>query len=159
MDLALILSGLSLISCAVFWIYAVFYLKRRTGQEHILAEFREEINKLIAEIDAATDRDSILVEERINHVKALLEELDKRISTHARELSRSQLPAIPPNASKKEAETLTIRVSHEQINTALPLAEQAVALSKAGIATTLIANRLGMTIAEVELALTLSSKK
>jgi hypothetical protein len=45
---------------------------------------------LIAEIDAATDRDSLLVEERIKTLRNLLEDTDRRISVYMRELQRSR---------------------------------------------------------------------
>ncbi|MDR2633486.1 MAG: hypothetical protein LBC51_07680 [Treponema sp.] len=55
-----------------------------------MAEFREEVYKLIAEIDAATDKDALLVEERIKTLRSILEEVDKRISVHLREVDRRQ---------------------------------------------------------------------
>jgi hypothetical protein len=55
-----------------------------------LAEYRTEVYRLIAEIDTATDRDSLLVEERIKTLKALLEDTDKRIAVYVRELERSR---------------------------------------------------------------------
>jgi hypothetical protein len=74
--------------CAFFFVYFRAYLRRRTGPEQLLAEFREEVNKLIAEIDAATDKDALLVEERIKTLRSILEEVDKRISVHIREVDR-----------------------------------------------------------------------
>ncbi|MDR2483843.1 MAG: hypothetical protein LBD55_00430 [Treponema sp.] len=64
------------------------YLRRRTGPEQLLAEFREEVYKLIAEIDAATDKDALLVEERIKTLRSILEDVDKRIGVHIREMDR-----------------------------------------------------------------------
>jgi hypothetical protein len=84
------LSVLTLMACVFFFIYCRAYLRRRTGSERILAEFREEVYKLIAEIDAATDKDALLVEERIKTLRSLLEEVDKRINVHLREVDRRQ---------------------------------------------------------------------
>ncbi|MCL2244208.1 MAG: hypothetical protein FWC03_07045 [Treponema sp.] len=55
-----------------------------------MAEYQNEVHRLIAEIDSATDRDSMLVEDRINKLKTILEETDKRIAVYARELDRSR---------------------------------------------------------------------
>ncbi|MDR1985855.1 MAG: hypothetical protein LBP88_02645 [Treponema sp.] len=90
MNIAMVLSVSTLIACVCFFIYCRAYLRRRTGSERILAEFREEVYKLIAEIDAATDKDALLVEERIKTLRATLEEVDKRISVHLREADRRQ---------------------------------------------------------------------
>ncbi|MDR1956133.1 MAG: hypothetical protein LBQ30_04690 [Treponema sp.] len=90
MYVSMVLSAGSLIACVFFFIYCKAYLRRRTGPDRILAEFREEVYKLIAEIDAATDKDALLVEERIKTLRNLLEEVDKRISVHIREVNRRQ---------------------------------------------------------------------
>ncbi|MDR0376034.1 MAG: hypothetical protein LBH85_10025 [Treponema sp.] len=88
MESGTIISIASLGLCALFFIYCNAYIRRRTGQEHILAEFKEEVSKLIAEIDAATDRDVTLVEDRIKTIKALLDDLDKRILLYDQELAK-----------------------------------------------------------------------
>jgi hypothetical protein len=88
MTLSLFFSLASFILCGLFCFFAGIYLRRRTGQERILAEFREEVNKLIAVIDAATDKDALLVEDRVKSLKALLEEVDKRMGAYTREFDR-----------------------------------------------------------------------
>ena len=70
--------------------YFKWYIKRRTAAEELLAEYRAEVYGLIAEIDNAADRDSLLVEDRIKNLKALLDDTDKRISVYLRELDRSR---------------------------------------------------------------------
>jgi hypothetical protein len=90
MNPAYILSALSLGLCVFFFFYFRAFLKRRTAAEELLAEYRTEVYRLIAEIDTATDRDSRLVEERIKTLKALLEDTDKRIAVYLRELDRSR---------------------------------------------------------------------
>ncbi len=47
-----------------------------------------EVDKLIAEIDAATDRDATLVEDRIRSLREILADTDRRISTYTRERDR-----------------------------------------------------------------------
>ncbi|MDR2535172.1 MAG: hypothetical protein LBD29_03960 [Treponema sp.] len=87
MNWSIIFSVTSLILCGFFFFYFKNYLRRRTGPEQ-LAEFREEVYKLIAEIDAATDKDALLVEERIKTLRGILEDVDKRIGVHIREMDR-----------------------------------------------------------------------
>jgi len=82
------------IVCAAFCVFIFFYfkwyIKRRTSASELLEEYRTEVYRLIAEIDAATDRDSQLVEDRIKKLKSVLEETDKRLSVYTRELDRSR---------------------------------------------------------------------
>ncbi|MDR0689748.1 MAG: hypothetical protein LBG08_05740 [Spirochaetaceae bacterium] len=90
MDLPLLFSSASLIICGFSFVFFRAYLRRRTGPERILAEFREEADKLIAEIDAITDRDAGLVAERIKTLRDLLEDVDRRIAVYTREINRGK---------------------------------------------------------------------
>ncbi|MDR2363143.1 MAG: hypothetical protein LBD65_01855 [Spirochaetaceae bacterium] len=90
MDLSLLFSSASLIICGFSFVFFRAYLRRRTGPERILAEFREEADKLIAEIDAITDRDAGLVAERIKTLRDLLEDVDRRIVVYTREINRGK---------------------------------------------------------------------
>ncbi|MDR0878674.1 MAG: hypothetical protein LBN21_11520 [Treponema sp.] len=85
MTLSIIFSAASLILCCFFFIFFRVYIRRRTGREDIFSGYRDEVNRLIAAIDAATDRDSQLVEERITALRKLLEETDKRLAVYVRE--------------------------------------------------------------------------
>jgi hypothetical protein len=90
MFLSLLFSSASLILCGFSFVFFRAYLRRRTGPERILGEFREEADKLIAEIDAITDRDAALVAERIKTLRALLDDVDRRITVYTRELNREK---------------------------------------------------------------------
>ncbi|GHV73835.1 hypothetical protein AGMMS49940_11370 [Spirochaetia bacterium] len=209
MTLAVIFSAASLLICGFTFIYLQAYLRRRTGAERILADFEEEVNKIIAGIDAATDRDLTLLEDKAKATKALLETLDRRIAAYARELDRrntqesarnalgsdaarntegaytalgrglrstlrvnpsetvdapAQTPPAMPEAATmplaaqfpvpdgQSAEPRFIR-SANPVKTRTPLTEQVLELSRNGFSPDTIATRLGVTLAEVDLAL------
>jgi hypothetical protein len=104
MALSVIFSAASLLICSFSFIYLLGYLRRRTGARRILEDFEEEVNKLIAGIDAAADRDITLLEDRSAAVKAMLETLDRRIAAYARELERREkqgaaLDALAPESA------------------------------------------------------------
>ena len=86
----LILSATSVCLCVIFFFYFRRYIARRTSSDKLLADYRTEVYRLIAEIDAAADRDSRLVEDRVKTLRQLLEDTDKRISVYMRELERSR---------------------------------------------------------------------
>ncbi|GHV93572.1 hypothetical protein AGMMS50268_40750 [Spirochaetia bacterium] len=90
MTLSIIFSGASLILCGFFFIYFTLYIKHRTKRANILGDYQDEVNKLIADIDSATDRDLTLVEARIAALKKLLEDVDKRIALLNREQDRKR---------------------------------------------------------------------
>jgi hypothetical protein len=83
--LSIILSAASLIAWGFSFIFFKNYLRRRTDPEWILAEWKEEINKLNADMDAATDRNVALVEDRIKSLKEIIKDADRRIALSVRE--------------------------------------------------------------------------
>ena len=82
----LLISGATLLFVIVSFLYLRAYLIRRTGQERILAEFREEVDKILMALDQTTERDISLIEEREKKLKAVLEDIDKRLNLYIREL-------------------------------------------------------------------------
>jgi len=90
MTIPFVLSAASL--CIVVFSFFFFrrYIARKTAAGELLADYRAEVYRLIAEIDAAADRDSLLVEERIKTLKKLMDDTDRRISVYMRELQRSR---------------------------------------------------------------------
>ena len=84
--LALLFSALAFAISVFSFFYFRRYLKRRTGQERILSELREEVNNIVRSIDEAADRDISLVEEREKALKSLLANVDKRLRLYIREV-------------------------------------------------------------------------
>jgi hypothetical protein len=81
----LVIFAVTLIVWTLGFLYFRNYLRRRTGSKRILEEFQEEVDKLIAEINNATDQGLTLMEDRITSLKSLLEETDRRISVYKRD--------------------------------------------------------------------------
>jgi len=88
--ITLVVSIISLSLCVSGFFFLRWYISQRTNASRLLEEYRDEVYRLISEIDAATDRDSRLVEERIKNLRILLDDTDKRISVYTRELQRSR---------------------------------------------------------------------
>ncbi|MDR0456729.1 MAG: hypothetical protein LBH20_08625 [Treponema sp.] len=90
MTTALVLSAASLCLCIFGFFFFRRYIERKTAARELLVDYRTEVYRLIAEIDAAADRDSLLVEERIKTLKKIIDDTDRRISVYMRELQRSR---------------------------------------------------------------------
>jgi len=86
----LVISIISLSLCISGFFFLRWYISQKTDASRLLEEYRDEVYRLISEIDAATDRDSRLVEDRIKNLRTLLDDTDKRISVYTRELQRSR---------------------------------------------------------------------
>jgi hypothetical protein len=87
---SLVISIISLCLCVSGFFFFRWYIARKTAASELLADYRAETYRLIAEIDSAADRDSLLVEERIKTLKKLLDDTDRRIGVYMRELQRSR---------------------------------------------------------------------
>ena len=90
MTVPLVISAISLCICVFSFFFFRWYIARKTAARELLADYHAEVYRLIAEIDAAADRDSLLVEERIKTLKKLLDDTDRRIGVYMRELQRSK---------------------------------------------------------------------
>ena len=196
MNIAYIISITCLAFCLFFFFYFKWYIKRRTSNKEIFAEYQAEAYRLIAEINSVTDRNVQLVEDRIKQLKAVLDDTDRRIAVYARELDRSRtgealytslgrgiraalktqaepaplkdapaaeaqrtaaavqstLAAAPPSvkpAAAPPAEQVPKTPSKRQIRAQIEV------LVNEGLAPGEIASRLGISLAEVDLAMNL----
>jgi len=121
MTISLVVSIISLSLCVSGFFFLRWYISQRTDASRLLEEYRDEVFRLISEIDGATDRDSRLVEERIKNLRKLLDDTDKRISVYTRELQRSRnSEAIYKNLGRG------IREALESIPTDSPVAADSI---------------------------------
>jgi hypothetical protein len=194
----LVFSTASLLFCGFFFLYFHRYIRRRTSRENILAECGDAVARLEAQIDAVTDRDALLVEERIRSLKKLLEDVDRRISLLSRiedqrkptalynslgnrmRFSDPGAPSSSPEAAvfsgpdtvPAPAAPVSAPVASAMVNEVprdtvpspapvpepggdlRPLVERVAELDRAGFSPELIASRLGVSVSEAELAVT-----
>lgn len=145
---------------------------------------RNEVNRLLRSIDEITDKDISLIEDREKRLRELLDETDRRLALLHRELDRrsaaektyremgslalNQPPAAADNAEKKAAApAISAAVNPAQTAEASgpagpepvqPVEERIRELAAAGFSANVIASRLGVSLSEAELAVTLHSR-
>jgi len=85
-----VIAVLSLSVSAFGFLYLLRYVKRQTSAARLLADYREEVDSMVAEIDNITHRDEMLVEARIKELRKLLEDTDRRIAVYVKEVQRSR---------------------------------------------------------------------
>jgi hypothetical protein len=88
--MAYIFSSAALLISVVSFFVMFFYVKNRTRADRIPQETRQEVAKIINEIDRITDRDSELIEERVKKIKSLLEDIDKHIAVYERQIENNK---------------------------------------------------------------------
>jgi hypothetical protein len=186
MTLSIVFSAASLILCGFFFLYFQSYLRKKTAPREILEDYREEVHKLIFEIDAATERDSLLVEERIKILKNLLGEVDKKMEVYAREferrrstetvynaLGRSPKAAaaprtVPPPPAAAEPSSAAPRPPEKPPAASpappppapdgRPLKDQVAELAAQGLSPDAIAARLKVSVSEVDLIIAIGGQ-
>lgn len=203
------IAAISLAISIINFFFCRWYIARKTSR--LLSDYRSEVDRMIADIDAATDRDMQLVEERILSVRKVLEDTDRRIAVYLRETQRQKEdeamyaslgrgiraaldsspvesilarppasesqpePPSPPPAKKREskkrqapaeAATKPLFQAEEKMakepgpHTGAPAEkmktkEQIAHMASQGLAPAAIASSLGISLAEVDLALNL----
>ena len=200
MNISLVISIISLGLCVFGFLFFRGYIKRKTTASQLLASYRDEVHRLIAEIDDATDRDSLLVEERIKILRRLIAETDQRISVYKQEIQRSyegqamyanlgkgiravldsRLPAqehieqpsvqeanpaeTPEGTTNTEKKRSSKKPKTEETETTAESKKPKIKVKIAemyaqGVPSTEIASRLGLSQAEIDLALNLLQRK
>ncbi len=154
-----------LILAAIAAGYAVIYfllkkkIARTLSAAAVLREVREEVNRILVELNQTTHRNVTLIEDRIAALSELLARADKKIALVRREEEKkeladklySQLAARRrPPASEGEAP------GGGEPEPKPDRMEEAVRLAQAGLSPALISRRLGLTRGEVELILSLA---
>jgi len=90
MNISIIISIACALFCFFIFFYFKWYIKSRTSELKLLDEHRIEVNRLIVELNGATDRNLQLVEDSIKKLKSIRDDTDKRISVYVRELEKSR---------------------------------------------------------------------
>lgn len=146
---------------AVFLIY--FFFKKKFENllkaDSLLARVRDEIQGLIVELNNTTERNLNLTEERITRLTDLLEKADKTIVLLQREEKKTEktestYASIKPKkvvVEQKIPEEVTVKKSSPR--------EEVLAMARQGISSGVIASKLGKTIGEIELIISLGKRE
>ena len=117
----------------------------------ILESIREEVDRIIVELNSTTDRNITLLEDKVQSLTSLLEQADKKIGILKREIEKHELSGKVYSELARSGQR--VQQPEEQDRRA-----QVLNLHKQGISASAIAKRLGITLAEIELILSLASQ-
>lgn len=130
----------------------------RSFQIHqIVAKARKELQGILVELNHATERNVALVEDRIHQLKKSLEAVDKRLAVLHREMEK-KFPATYNSLVQKQEPSMGQQESKEEKQKEFSKVD-VLELYNKGISPSLIAARLGTTIGEVELIISLQDRK
>jgi uncharacterized protein YoxC len=179
---------LLLAAVAVGYVAVYFILKKKISRTlaaaTVLREVREEVNRILVELNQTTHRNVTLLEDRIASLTELLARADKKIALARREAEKQELaeklyselaarrgqkqvaaspgqgppPASPP-AGRRPAEPAPEPAPDGPPPSLQEAAAAAVRLAQAGLSPALIARRLSLSLGEVELILTMAEHR
>lgn len=159
-----------LIAALIIAGYLVVYLllKRRLARAlnaaRLLGEVREEVNHILVELNQTTNRNITLIEDRISRLNEALGRADKKIVLLEREVEKQELAArlYSELASRRPIageEPPSPESPPEPNREGVDRNEEVVRLARSGLSPALIGRRLGITLGEVELIISLGRRE
>lgn len=162
-----------LIICTVYFFVMyrilIYRLNKKVDNRAFLKSVKEEINSLITQINETTDRNVLLIENRLERLSSAISEADRKLLEIRDEKLRDVKPPVKETQVKSkekpiclelvEDETQEPQIKNEQViedNNTLPKRERIILLHKQGISPTVIASQTKATIGEVELIISLN---
>ena len=149
------------IAVSILGFFIVYVVLKKKIEKYIdpsslLDQIREEVNRIIVELNQTTDRNIGLIEDRINQLMELLAKADKKISLLQREgekheVSKKIYNNITRSRAKKQYEPEPDERRDKQ--------DEVLRLHQAGFSAPIIAKRVGSPLGEVELIISLSERK
>jgi hypothetical protein len=152
--------GLNLVALAIGFLVISSRLDRRVGSEQVIDEIRREVGSLLVELNQTTEQNIALIEERIDQLNEVVQKADQRITLLDRETERKQeggelyTDIIKRSAERRRRDTVVPPEATAESTT-----DQILSLHRKGIAPNIIANRVGSTVGEIELIISLHDRK
>ncbi|MBN1834538.1 MAG: hypothetical protein JW820_01745 [Spirochaetales bacterium] len=134
----------------------------RTDSRAVLGEIRDEIDRIIVELNQTTERNITLIEDRLAALSDQLGQADRKISLLRREGDKTEastqlyanlLQRRAGQDEPKEQEPKEQDVQEQDVQ------EQVLRLHHSGVSPAAIARRVGKPLAEIDLIISLSARR
>jgi len=141
------------------WVAQYLILKRKIDKiantDSQLEEVREEVARVIIELNQTTERNIALIEDRISRLVELLSTADKKIGLLKRESEKHEVSQrVYSELSAKPVVNVPKNSSPKKDNQ-----QEILRLYLAGFTPRVIARRMALSLGEVELIISLSERK
>lgn len=149
----LVCTAINGVILSLMYLYFRKKLERAATSSALIETIRRETDELIVELNQTTERNIQLVEERIGRLNKLLKDADNRIVVLERQSERA--------AVKDTYEDLKVpRRTPQTVSTAEPtVRERILQLAAQGFGNAVIAGKVGLTLGEVDLIVSLETSK
>jgi IS30 family transposase len=151
----------ALLIAGYFVIYLILKarLKKSMDPKSVLASIREEIDRIIVELNSTTDRNITLMEDKVQVLTELLDRADRKIGVLKREIEKHEMSGkvyseLAAHAQQTQHAQKAEKQNQEPVEE--DLRTQVLNLHGEGISASAIAKRLGITLAAIDLILSLA---
>lgn len=156
MQYTAVVVSLAVLVIVMFALANILRKIKKLQKSNVIGQLQSEVSELILELNLTTDRNINILEEKISRLTGLLYDADKRIKILGTESERNKSESIIYNQLGRINDN-----QHLVDNSAaIPIVEiskkdKIIELHNNGFATTVIASRVGSTVGEVELIISL----
>lgn len=156
MQYTAIVVSLAVLVIVMFALANILRKIKKLQKSNVIGQLQSEVSELILELNLTTDRNINILEEKISRLTGLLHDADKRIKILGTESKRNKSESIIYNQLGRINDN-----QHLVDNSAaIPIVEinkkdKIIELHNNGFTTTVIASRVGSTVGEVELIISL----
>lgn len=130
-------------------------IERTTNAHSQLEEIREEVARVIIELNQTTERNIALIEDRISHLVELMSTADKKIGLLKRESEKHE---VSQRVYSKLSEKPVVKIPKSAVDKKNNQ-QEILRLHLSGFTPRIIARRMGLSLGEVELIISLSERK
>lgn len=154
-----------LIICSIYSFVIYQFISRKINKKidnkTFLNDVRDEINSLITQINETSDRNVLLIENRLERLSSMLSASDKKLSSLRQAAIESVVEDRTPVQVEIEESKPEVLIDPEGKDTmaddsSLSRRERILLLHRQGISPTVIASQTKATVGEVELVISLS---
>ena len=150
--------GFAILSFFILYILLNRKIEKKYNPESVMDTIRQEVNRLIVELNQTADRNINLIEEKINVLNDVIAKADKRLNLFQKESEKHDMSARVYNNILKKGPLLEIEKPAVEVMKKPSTKEQVIDLYQKGFSAEIIANNVGATISEVELIISLKGE-
>ncbi len=156
LSLVFICIGINIIIILLVYIKLSKKIQNAVEYDIILKEIRQDVDELVIEINQTTERNISLIEDRIKKINSLLSMADKRLTLLNRETGKRNVEIPRYNIISK---AILPDIKQTRDDQKVSKKEQVLELFRNGFSSGIIASKVGSSIGEVELIISLASGK
>ncbi len=154
-----ILILLQIVGFAVIFIVLVRKINKSQNYKSIVDKVKNELNSIMVELNHTTEQHIGLIEDKIKSLSKILSNADKKINILKRETEKHEVSSkVYDKILINNKENIVLNpVNNEKIE--ININDRALKLFNEGFSSEIIAGKLGITVGEVDLIISLKNRR